>query len=62
MKVYDNVQNEHGHKKVQTLDFAVQIRWNSAHSETMCSTSNQYDLNVAIRNIICEEGIEEELF
>ena len=23
MKVYDDVQNEHGHKKIQTLDFEV---------------------------------------
>ena len=38
MEVYCNVKNEHGRKKVQTLDFAVQTRWSSAHSETMCGT------------------------
>ena len=32
MKVYDDVQNEHGCKKVHTLDFKVQTHWNSAHS------------------------------
>ena len=54
MKVYENVQNEHGRKKVQSLNFAVHNIWNSSHSETMCGTSNQYDLNVAIHNFICE--------
>ena len=62
MKVYDDVQNEHGCKKFQTLDFSVQTHWNSAQSEMMCSTSNQYDLGVAIFNITCEGVIDEELF
>ena len=62
MKVYDNIQNEHRHKKVQTLDFAVQIRWNYAHSETVWGTSNQYDLDVDIFKITCELGIYKELF
>ena len=35
MKVYEDFQNEHGRKKAQTLDFAVQTCWNSLHSETM---------------------------
>ena len=38
MKFYDDVKDEHERKKVQTLDFAVHTRWNSAHSETMCGT------------------------
>ena len=51
MKVYDDVKNEHGRKRVQTLDFLVQTRWNFAHGETMCVTSNQYGLDVVIRKI-----------
>ena len=62
MKFYDNVQNEHGRKKVQTLDFAIHTRWNSDHSETMCGTSNQYDLDVAIRKITCEVVIYDDIF
>ena len=62
IKVYDDVQNEHGRKKVQTLDFSVHTLCNSAHSETMCSTSNNYDLDVAIHKITCEGGIDEDLF
>ena len=61
-KVYDNVQNEYGRKKFQTLDFALYTRWNSPHSETMCGTSNKYDIYLAISNINYEGGIGEELF
>ena len=53
MQFYDNGKNEHGRKKVQTLDFVVQTRWNHYHSETLGCTSNQYDINVAIRKITC---------
>ena len=62
MKFYGNFQNEHGCKKVQTLDFSVQTHCNCAHSETMCGTSNQYVLNVYIHKIACEGGIDKDLF
>ena len=48
MKVCDRFQNGHGRKKVLTLYFSVQTRWNYAHGEMVCSISNQYDLDMAI--------------
>jgi hypothetical protein len=61
-KVLTTVQTEHGLKKTTRIESAVTTRWNSRHSETVCANINQFDIDLAIRRMVCVGGVDEQLY
>ena len=56
------VQTEHDHMKTTRIKSAVTTRWNSRHSETVCANINQFDIDLAIRRMVCVGGVDEQLY
>ena len=61
-KVVETVRKEHGRTKTPRIESAVTTRWNSRHKETICANCNQYDLDVAIKRMVCVGGVDEKMY
>ena len=60
--IYNDLQKEHIREKTKALDFLVINQWQHAYKETVCSKTNQHDLDTALQRKICLGGINEALF
>ena len=62
MSVYKGVQKENNRKEFPVLATSVKTRWNSEHKEADIAAANQDDLSIALDRMICDTGIDRELF
>ena len=62
MNLFFSVQKENGRLKTKRLDFGIKTRWGCDHGECVCATSNHHDFDISLKQTVCENGIDHDLF
>ena len=62
MMVLINVQKEHKMEKYAHVQAEVLNHWNSRHDETRSANMNQFDLDIAIRRMVCTVGVDVDFY